>query len=577
MNIFRRIPTRCAASYLVMWVALFIPLAYFYLEIFHDIDSIADLAVKAAIDAVAIMSPFWLLPPRWRRSALVPVWIVAAFLFINILYFRFFGDMMQFRVMGFTGNVNGVLMSSALALIHPADIIYLLCPAAATIYTFTFGTADRTVLAARIRMALFGLSMLVFLAGQALMIRGVMKYERSIGEETGILKAAADTYSNPPYWLAQHSAKLRTNGLPVYTLRGLISLFDNEDGRINLIDPQRAEIDAYLLSVDSLRQAPDSVFSANRSKNLILIIVESLNSSVIGKSVGGEEITPFLNSLVADSSTVSCLTVRSRVADGTSSDGHLMYNTGLLPLIHGSAAMQFDKNDYPTLAAELPSHHSIELLGNLGSSWNHFRMSKLYGYKEIHDKHAISPDDHHDWLADSVLLSYAADCLRSAPRPFLTQICTISMHFPFTETPMPPVAAFDAAEGISDTFRAYITATHYTDACLRAFVDGLRSSGLYDNSIVAIASDHSCPAADTPATFGSDNVVFIALNTGKGLSVSAPAGQEDIYPTLLEIMGVERPHWAGVGLSIFNPAVESKPDGRHVSDLMIRGDYFRNE
>ncbi len=578
MNISRTIPTRCVASYFVIWIALFIPLAYFYLEIFYGNDSVVDLIIKATIDAVAIMSPFWLLPPpRWRSSALVPVWIVAVFLFINVLYYRFFGDLMRFRVMGFTGNINGVLIGSALALIRPTDIIYLLCPAAATVYTFTIGTSDRTVLAPRIRMVMFGLSLFVFMAGQALMIRGVMNYERETGAETGILKAAVDTYSNPPYWIAQQSTTLRTNGLPVYTLRGLISLFGDEVKNIDLTDSQRAEIDAYLCSLDSLRQAPDSVFSANRSKNLILIIVESLNSSVIGKSVGGQEITPFMNSLVADSSTVSCLKVQSRAADGTSSDGHLMYNTGLLPLIHGAAAMQFDNNTYPSLAAELSGHYGIELLGDLGSLWNSFHMSKLYGYKEIHNKHGISPDERNDWLADSVLLSRAVGYLRSAPRPFLAWICTTSMHFPFTGTPIQPVAAFDTAVGISDTFRAYITATHYTDACLRAFIDSLRSSGLYDNSVVVIASDHSCPAADTPATFGSNNVVLIALNTGKGISVDTPVGQEDIYPTLLEIMGVEHPHWAGVGLSIFNPAVAAKPDGRYVSDLMIRGDYFRNE
>ena len=577
MSLTRWIPARCAASYMVMWGALFIPVAYFYLEIFHGVDSTFDLVVKAAIDTIAILSPFWLLPMRWRRTALIPVWAVAVFLFVNILYYRFFGDMMQFRVMGFTGNVNGVLIGSALALIHPTDTIYLICPIAATVYTFTLGRNDRTSLPWPARAATFGLSILIFLTGQAFMVRGVMNYHRSTYPETKFFDAMKATYSNPPYWIAQQSTTLRTNGLPVYTMRNLISLFGRQDGHIVLSDPQHAEIDTFLRTMDKLRQAPDPAFIANHGKNLILIIVESLNSSVIGQSVGGEEVTPFLNSLIADSTTVSCLSVQTRVADGTSSDGHLMYNTGLLPLIHGSAAMQFDTNTYPSLAAELPGHHGIELLGNLGSSWNHFRMSKLYGYKEIHDKHAIAPGDNHDWIADSILLDYSADRLSSTPQPFLAQICTISMHFPFTGTQMPAVAAFDQTESISGTFRAYVTATHYTDACLRTFADSLRSSGLYDNSIIVIASDHSCPAADTPAAFGADNAVFIALNTGKGTRIRSIVGQEDIYPTILEIMGVEHPRWPGVGLSILNPAVESKPDGRQVSDLMIRGDYFSHE
>lgn len=65
--------------------------------------------------------------------------------------------------------------------------------------------------------------------------------------------------------------------------------------------------------------------SESAPKSLIVILCESLESWPIGMSIEGKEITPFLNSLVADSATYFNPNVLTQVKDGRSIDAQLLY------------------------------------------------------------------------------------------------------------------------------------------------------------------------------------------------------------------------------------------------------------
>lgn len=76
----------------------------------------------------------------------------------------------------------------------------------------------------------------------------------------------------------------------------------------------------------------DNNYSVSERKNLILIIVESLNSWVINFKIDNIEVTPFLNQLCCQSNSIVALKMQPQVKDGRSSDAHFIYNTGILPL-----------------------------------------------------------------------------------------------------------------------------------------------------------------------------------------------------------------------------------------------------
>ena len=48
----------------------------------------------------------------------------------------------------------------------------------------------------------------------------------------------------------------------------------------------------------------DSVTSNNRGKNLVFIVVESLNSSALGHSADGVRMTPVLDSIIASDDVI---------------------------------------------------------------------------------------------------------------------------------------------------------------------------------------------------------------------------------------------------------------------------------
>ena len=75
----------------------------------------------------------------------------------------------------------------------------------------------------------------------------------------------------------------------------------------------------------SAHQLPDSI------QNVIVILVESYMSFTVDLKVGGEEVTPFLNSLARDSSIYYNGHMRPDITCGESSDGQFIYMTGMLP------------------------------------------------------------------------------------------------------------------------------------------------------------------------------------------------------------------------------------------------------
>ena len=94
-----------------------------------------------------------------------------------------------------------------------------------------------------------------------------------------------------------------------------------------------------------------------------------------------------------------------------------------------------------------------------------------------------------------------------------------------------------------------------------------------DNTMVVIASDHNAPGTTKPDGSPAD-IVFIAANAGRTLHIDEPVHQVDVFPTILDLMGVQSA-WRGVGHSMLGPQRgESDPRQATVSDSLLRSDYF---
>lgn len=298
----------------------------------------------------------------------------------------------------------------------------------------------------------------------------------------------------------------------------------------------------------------DSAFIANRNKNLIFIIVESLNSQTIGLERKGRSVTPVLDSLINSEGTISCLNVIPQVSTGFSADGQFIYNTGLLPLKNTVVAVTFNENRVIGLAKALDVKTAEEFICEDRRAWYHSQTNRQYGYNALHDKLGKEPN-----YDASLFEATAREIGRmAASQPFLAEITTLTSHFPYEQAQSDTIAPWLNDYGSTPIERHYVKAINMFDTALGHFIRKLPRD-ILDNSIIAIASDHHI-GNDGENCYDITPITFIAANTRRTEHVDRTVGQIDIYPTLLQIMGrhTQPCHW--LGESILEPANKSAVD-----------------
>lgn len=582
--------------YMTMVVAVVSLLMMFSVQIDDGTSAKLRIVIYVA-DAVAMMLIYWVLPRRWRWVPLPLLWALAAFLWANVLHFRYLHDLIPLSSMLSADNYNHFLIESLPSIVRPGDLFYLIVPLAVTALYFVIRpTRDAKPLSVRLRTVAVVCSVFVYMLGFAAITRTGVLWARtnvfldhSIG---GVIKArfCGLQASQLGHW--------KNNGLVGYGVTMLHSLSELSD--LDLDESARQSIASYLKSV-SLASSDSLVVEANRDKNLIFIIVESLNAWALDyRGPQGQELMPVLDSLARREGTVICTEVVSQVGIGGSSDGQMIYNTGLLPLFTGIAAQIHGDNRFHSLVSMIKPRSSAEYIVEEGRVFNHYTTSRSYGYDVLHDSDSLTAAgcDVKSAGKDRAVFDYALSRISRQPQPFVAEITTLSMHNPFNDEGTMWEGWIDSIDVSSMYERGYLRMTNYTDREIGRFLDGLRRAGLMDNSIVVIVSDHAQPFEPDSDGHVDDNIsdiVFMAVNTGLTRRVNGPRGQVDVYPTILDLMGVRHDGaYRGLGHSMLDSTVCSavRHDGSltgnsraevtasqlrapAVADSIIRADYFR--
>ena len=110
--------------------------------------------------------------------------------------------------------------------------------------------------------------------------------------------------------------------------------------------------------------------------------------------------------------------------------------------------------------------------------------------------------------------------------------------------------------------RCYLECAAAFDTALSQFLNDLKTQDLYNNTMIVIVSDHSEIVDDAPSGRPSidpegDRCVFLVINSGQNGVIAGPVGQIDVFPTIVELMGVGNQHWNGLGNSILRGEVTS--------------------
>lgn len=342
---------------------------------------------------------------------------------------------------------------------------------------------------------------------------------------------------------------------------------------------EKEKIDEWLLN--NMNQLNQSSESAELSKNVIIVYFESLESWVLESKVGNQEITPNLNKLINAKNTVYAPYMVPQTKDGRSSDAQFILNTGILPLNSGAVFLKYPKTDYYSLAKALKEHKNyttVTMVGDEPSFWNQGEMNPSLGYDYLYSSLEFNVDEEIGLgMSDESFFKQSSQKIKALPQPFMAQLITLTSHLPF-KLPKDKIQ-IDVPATVPNKLADYIESINYTDRALGYLLKELEQTGLMANTMLVVIGDHEAFGKEQRKQLVLQNngstqfsaepfTPFIVVNAPKSLNYKKVMGQIDIYPTLLDLLGVKY-EWFGIGKSIMSG---HKPSFAITSDLRIIGD-----
>ena len=306
--------------------------------------------------------------------------------------------------------------------------------------------------------------------------------------------------------------------------------------------------------------------------NVVIILCESLESWPIGLTLEGKEITPFLNSLVADSTVYYNPNVITQVRAGRSIDGQLLMIAGQYPMLSAVYSGKYTGNTYHTIPKAMKERgaRSIFITSDHPTTWNQGAVARAFGADTLicHDDFdmnasgALMPADNS--LSDQALFSQSVKMLDDGKlwpenEQVFLMLVTHSGHNPFTIPES--MDSLKLTGKYPEILKNYLTAANYTDRSMKTFVDYLRSRPDWKNTILVITGDHEGLASYREGLAGSYSFVsdkqitpLIITNAPQSGIDSTFIGQIDVYSAILDAAGEYGTYlWRGMGISPFSP------------------------
>ena len=316
--------------------------------------------------------------------------------------------------------------------------------------------------------------------------------------------------------------------------------------------------------------------------HFVLIVVESLESWVFAMcDTDGNAVTPRLNQWRATHKMLYADKVGCQVRHGVSSDGQMMLNTGLLPLIEGAASVLYGANVYPNYASLYPN--SV-LINSCPGTWNKSIMARSQGYRDMVEPHSA---DMGFWQDDEIFGALRQAC-EQAEMPTCFMGLTYSTHSPFRWVE----SNLRLPDDMGGLMRDYLQSMHYADSCLGAFLLWADTAACMQDAVLAITGDHTFfryamiqeiqpygVKYDLPFQSGITYcpLMISSPNHVEERNITTPCYQMDIYPTILHAIGVQNPVWEGFGCNLYEDECVrhcSPEEALVLSDKLIRMNYF---
>ncbi|WP_165207021.1 LTA synthase family protein [Weissella sagaensis] len=463
--------------------------------------------------------------------------IQSIWLFANMLYYREFSDFLSLNIINSGGSVENNLGKSIAEIISPFDfLVFLDIIILILLVLFKRIKYDKVIVQKRF-------AALTTLFGIVLMLVG---YGISSKDRSGLLTRTFDNNYIVKYL-----------GLNEYAAYNMFKTKQTADVKKDADAQDLNKIKNYLKDNQALQNA--AYFGKEKGKNVIMFHLESFQQFLIDYKVDGVEVTPNLNKFYHDQNTLSFDNFYNQVGQGKTADAEMMLETGLFGTASGSAMVNYGtSNTYQAVPAILDQqgYTTAALHGDVASFWNRDNTYKSWGYDYFFSKPYFKNADNANYnigygMKDKIFLKDSAKYLEQLPQPFYSKIITVTNHYPYD---LDKQNISIAKTKTSDkTVDGYVQTARYLDQSFAEFLNWMKKSGLYDNSVIALYGDHygiseNHNAAIAKLTGKKSTTNFDLANWQKvPFMVHAPGlkggvnhtygGEIDVMPTILHLLG----------------------------------------
>lgn len=307
---------------------------------------------------------------------------------------------------------------------------------------------------------------------------------------------------------------------------------------------------------ECFRGMSSTILWMGRIDNMNIIYMHTHDSGRYIQPYGYPVSTPNMMRLAQEST----LFRKAFCAGPTCSPSRAALLTGACPHRNGMlglASRGFALNDYDMHMVRWLSKHGFRtaLCGIQHEGMN----GATIGYDEV----LIEPVEKNMYIKDAESFDHnsarlAADYLRKQGEKkgsFFLSFGMINTHrdFPIDDKStnpdyvIPPPTLYDCAQTREDMAR-FMNSARIADECLGVVLNAVRESGLEDNTIVLFTTDHGIAFPFMKCTL-YDTGIGVALmikypgNPLRGKVTDALVSQIDIFPTLCDLCGIEKPDW----------------------------------
>ncbi|MCM1348117.1 MAG: LTA synthase family protein [Firmicutes bacterium] len=349
--------------------------------------------------------------------------------------------------------------------------------------------------------------------------------------------------------------------------------------------PEYFASEEELNAVYSPVHLPADTVKTNK-KNIVILIVESFAAEFIGamnKDLDGgtyKGYTPFADSLL----NVSLHFEQSFDNTGFSIDAPPAIFASIPRMDRPYVVTPFALNNINSIASELKGlgytsafFHGAdnESLG-FNAFTKHAGFDKYFGQNEFYADPRFGGKAEFDgkWgVWDEPFLQFFASEIGELPQPFVASVFTLSSHHPFAI----PEKYRDILpdEGLHKLHKCI----RYTDYSLRRFFDTASKQPWYKNTIFVLTADHASSKRthDVYKTeLGGCRVPILFFDPSGELPRGEQPGiaqQIDIMPTLLGIVGYNKPYIAFGNDLLNTPAEKRWAINYNHTPMLVKGDY----